>query len=44
MDGVGVEGTQEILSFLEVARHFLTPRLILVCNLADDELGIVVNL
>ena len=44
MDGVGAEGTQDILSFLEVGRHFLTSRLILICNLADDKLGIAIDL
>ena len=43
MDCVGAKGTQDILSFLEIGRHFLTSRLILVCYLADDELGIAVN-
>ena len=43
MNNVGTEGTQEILSFLEVGRHFLTSRLILICDLADDELRIAVD-
>ena len=44
MDYVGAEGIQDILSFLEVGRRFLTPRLTLVCDLENDELGVVVNL
>ena len=44
MDRVGAEGFQEILSFLEVALHFFTSRLVLICNLVDDELGITVDL
>ena len=38
-----VEGFQKILSFLEVCHHFLTPSLVLICNLTDNKLGIAVD-
>ena len=44
MDGVGAEGTQDILSFMEVGYRFLTLRLILIYILAGNELGITIDL
>ena len=44
MDCVKAERFQEILNFLEVGHHFLTPHVILICNLVDDELGITIDL
>ena len=44
MDRVGAERFQEILSFLEVGRHFLTSHLVLVFNLIENKLGITEDL
>ena len=44
MDCVGAEGIQEILSFLKIGYHFIIPHLILVHSLANDELGITIDL
>ena len=44
MDCVGAKELQEILSFPYVGHHFFTLSLVLIYNLADDELGITVDL